>query len=171
MFPSKDGAVTPKRCDDRAAIIHGGLMNPVKILVPLGLATFVAGLVIGFSSITLISSEGAGCGSAFDPGTGTLNTSVQAACAPIVSEKDNWATALVFVGLGLLASALFNAAPMPIRGSRLHMSSPPPPHISRSPGPQSWASDPPTSSPPSGPPWTTSRPPMNPYPPRPSGNR
>jgi hypothetical protein len=87
-------------------------MNAFKITLPLGVATCIAGLVIGFSSITLAPSTGAGCGSAFDPGTGTLNTNIEVACAPIVAERDSWATALLFVGFALLASSaiLFGTA-------------------------------------------------------------
>lgn len=120
------------------------LINPTKILVPLGVAAFIAGLVIGYSPITLISSANVNCGSAFDPGTGTLNNDVQAACAPILSEKDSWATALIFVGVGLLASAMFSARQFPVRTPRLPGYPPPvpPPPAPESRAPQAWPSQP-----------------------------
>jgi hypothetical protein len=89
-------------------------MNAVKVtsplllavaIAPLGLATFFAGLVIGLDSVTPVASANWGCGSPFFPRMGYLSTDAQAACAPLIYERDSWATTLFFVGLGLLGSA------------------------------------------------------------------
>jgi hypothetical protein len=79
----------------------------LAITLPLGLAVFIAGLDIGFSPIPLASSVLANCGSPFGWGTGILNTNIEMACAPIVAERNSWATALIFAGIGLLSSSLF----------------------------------------------------------------
>jgi ribosomal protein S27E len=82
----------------------GNVMNAFKIMLPLGVAAVIAGLIVGNTSVSLVSSRGVSCGSAFGGGTGTLNEDVQARCAPILSEKDSWATALLVMGVGLLTS-------------------------------------------------------------------
>jgi hypothetical protein len=81
------------------------LWAPLAFTAPLGMAAGFAGLNLGFSKVWLSSSHLIMCGSAFGGGTGTLNAEVEAACAPILSEKDNWATTLVFVGLALLVGS------------------------------------------------------------------
>jgi hypothetical protein len=69
-------------------------MNALRIVLPIGVAAFIAGLIIGNTSISLVSSNGVTCGSGFGSGSGTLDVNVQAACAPILSERDSWGTAL-----------------------------------------------------------------------------
>jgi hypothetical protein len=81
-------------------------------LLPLGLASVVAGLVIGYSSIPLPVHNGAYCGSAFGGSTAILNTNVEVACASILSERDSWATALLFIGVGLLSSSAVLIGPV-----------------------------------------------------------
>jgi hypothetical protein len=80
-------------------------MIALGIVLPLGVAAFIAGLVIGNTTITLVSSNGVDCGSGFGGGSGTLDVSVQAACAPILSERNIWGVALIILGIALLVSA------------------------------------------------------------------
>jgi hypothetical protein len=83
----------------------------LKITLPLGIAVFVAGLMIGFTDVPLIGTRNLSCGSGFGGGSGVLTENGEAECAPILAERDSWGTALVFVGFGLLVSAVVIAYP------------------------------------------------------------
>jgi hypothetical protein len=74
-------------------------------VLPLGVIAILAGLVVGNTNISLASAQGIYCGSAFGGGSGTLNVNVEAACAPLLSEHQLWATVFLILGAGLLISA------------------------------------------------------------------
>jgi hypothetical protein len=81
-------------------------MTAFLIVSPLGIVAIIAGLIIGNTNISLASSHGVYCGSAFGGGSGTLNPYVEAACAPLLSEHQLWATVFLVLGVGLLISAV-----------------------------------------------------------------
>jgi hypothetical protein len=81
-------------------------MTAFLIVLPLGIVAIFAGLVVGNTNISLASAQGIYCGSAFGGGSGTLDPYVQAACAPLLSEHQLWATVLLVLGAGLLISAV-----------------------------------------------------------------
>lgn len=78
-------------------------MNALRIVLPVGLAAFIAALVIGYTHVSL--QPGADCGSAFGGFNYARDTSFYVACAPLLSEKDTSATALLWLGIGLLVSS------------------------------------------------------------------
>jgi ribosomal protein S27E len=78
-------------------------MNALRIVLPVGLAAFIAALVIGYTHVSL--QPGADCGSAFGGFKYSQDTSFYVACAPLLSEKDTSATALLWMGIGLLVSS------------------------------------------------------------------
>jgi len=78
-------------------------MNALRIVLPVGLAAFIAALVIGYTHVSL--QPGADCGSAFGGFNYARDTSFYVACAPLLSEKDTAATALLWLGIGLLVSS------------------------------------------------------------------
>jgi hypothetical protein len=80
-------------------------MTAFLIVLPLGIVAIIAGLIVGNTNISLASSHGVYCGSAFVGGTGTLNPYVEAACAPLLSEHQLWATVFLVLGVGLLISS------------------------------------------------------------------
>jgi sugar phosphate permease len=82
-------------------------VNAFRIVLPLGVVAIIAGLIIGNTNISLVSSQGIDCGSAFGGGSGTLDADVQAACAPLLSEREMWATIFMVLSVGLLISAVF----------------------------------------------------------------
>jgi len=94
-------------------------MNALRIVLPLGVATFIAALVIGYTHVSL--QPGADCGSAFGGFKYSQDTSFYVACAPLLSEKDTSATALLWMGIGLLVSsvALYWANLSPASKSRM----------------------------------------------------
>jgi ribosomal protein S27E len=79
------------------------VMNALRIVLPVGLAAFIAALVIGYTHVSL--QPGADCGSAFGGFNYARDTSFYVACAPLLSEKDTSATALLWLGIGLLVSS------------------------------------------------------------------
>jgi hypothetical protein len=79
-------------------------VNAWKITLPLAVACVFAGLVVGGMTITLVSSESVNCGSGLGGGSGTSDANAEAACAPILSERNAWAITLIFIGLALGAS-------------------------------------------------------------------
>ena len=82
-----------------------GVMNAWKITLPLAISTLLAGLIIGFTSISLVARRtDTSCGSVFDTNKGFGSDSEQLACTQILSARSPWAIALVLVGLGLLAA-------------------------------------------------------------------
>jgi hypothetical protein len=81
-------------------------MTALRIVLPLGIVAIIAGLVIGNTNISLASAQGISCSSAFGGGSGTLDINVEAACAPLLSEHQLWATVFLVLGVGLLISAL-----------------------------------------------------------------
>ncbi|MGV0069416.1 DUF2510 domain-containing protein [Mycobacterium colombiense] len=81
-------------------------MTAFLIVLPLGIVAIIAGLVVGNTNISLASSHGVYCGSAFGGGSGTLNPYVEEACAPLLSEHQLWATILLVLGAGLLISSV-----------------------------------------------------------------
>ena len=78
-------------------------MNALGIVLPVGLAAFIAALVIGYTHVSL--QPGADCGSAFGGFKYSQDTSFYVACAPLLSEKDTSATASLWLGIGLLVSS------------------------------------------------------------------
>ena len=94
-------------------------MNALRIVLPVGLAAFIAALVIGYTHVSL--QPGADCGSAFGGFKYSQDTSFYVACAPLLSEKDTSATALLWLGIGLLVSsaALYWANLSPAANSRM----------------------------------------------------
>jgi hypothetical protein len=94
-------------------------MNALRIVLPVGLAAFIAALVIGYTHVSL--QPGADCGSAFGGFKYAQDTSFYVACAPLLSEKDTSATALLWLGIGLLVSsaALYWANLSPAANSRM----------------------------------------------------
>jgi ribosomal protein S27E len=107
------------RCKNRAAAIQGDIVNALRIVLPVGLAAFIAALVIGYTHVLL--QPGADCGSAFGGFNYARDTSFYVACAPLLSEKDTAATALLWLGIGLLVSsaALYWANLSPAANSRM----------------------------------------------------
>jgi hypothetical protein len=96
-------------------------MNAFRVVLPLGIVAIVAGLIVGNTDISLASAQGIDCGSAFGGGSGSLNTNVEAACAPLLSEHQLWAIVFLVLGVGLLISAfvLYRASqPSPTLPSR-----------------------------------------------------
>lgn len=83
--------------------IQGDIVNALRIVLPVGLAAFIAALVIGYTDVSL--QPGADCGSAFGGFNYARDTSFYVACAPLLSEKDTAATALLWLGIGLLVSS------------------------------------------------------------------
>ncbi len=79
-------------------------MNALRIVLPVGLAAFIAALVIGYTHVSL--QPGADCGNAFGGFKYSQDTSFYVACAPLLSEKDTSATALLWMGIGLLVSSV-----------------------------------------------------------------
>ena len=96
-------------------------MNALRIVLPVGLAAFIAALVIGYTHVSL--QPGADCGSAFGGFKYSQDTSFYVACAPLLSEKDTSATALLWLGIGLLVSsaALYWANLSPAANSRMRL--------------------------------------------------
>jgi ribosomal protein S27E len=107
------------RCKNRAAAIQGDIVNALRIVLPVGLAAFIAALVIGYTHVLL--QPGADCGSAFGGFNYARDTSFNVASAPLLSEKDTAATALLWLGIGLLVSsaALYWANLSPAANSRM----------------------------------------------------
>lgn len=81
-------------------------MTAFRIILPLGIVAIIAGLIVGNTNISLASSHGVYCGSAFGGGSGTINPFVEAACAPLLSEYQLWATVFLVLGAGLLISSM-----------------------------------------------------------------
>ncbi len=79
-------------------------MNAWKVTLPLAIATLLAGLIIGFTSVSIVPSGTSTCGSAFNDKQGWNSENEQAACTPILSERDAWGTTLVFIGFGLFGA-------------------------------------------------------------------
>jgi hypothetical protein len=111
-------------------------MTAFRIVLPLGIVAIIAGLIIGNTNISLASSHGVYCGSAFGGGSGTLNPYVEDTlnpyveeeCAPLLSEHQLWATVFLVLGMGLLISSavLYRAnqpSPATVKANPL----PPPP--------------------------------------------
>ena len=96
-------------------------MNALRIVLPAGLAAFSAALVIGYTDVSL--QPGADCGSAFGGFKYAQDTSFYVACAPLLSEKDTSATALLWLGIGLLVSsaALYRANLPPAANSPMRL--------------------------------------------------
>ena len=96
-------------------------MNALGIVLPVGLAAFIAALVIGYTHVSL--QPGADCGSAFGGFKYSQDTSFYVACAPLLSEKDTLATALLWLGIALLVSsvALYWANLSPAARSRMRL--------------------------------------------------
>jgi hypothetical protein len=93
-------------------------MNAFRVVLPLGIVAIIAGVIVGNTDISLASAQGIECGSAFGGGSGSLNANVEAACVPLLSEHQLWATVFIVLGIGLVISAavLYRASqpsPMP----------------------------------------------------------
>ena len=84
---------------------RGNAKTAFLIVLPLGIVAIIAGLVVGNTNISLASAQGIYCGSAFGGGSGTLDVYTEAACAPLLSEHQLWATILLVLGAGLLISS------------------------------------------------------------------
>ena len=93
-------------------------MNAWKVTLPLAIATLLAGLIIGFTSVSIVPSGTSTCGSAFNDKQGWNSENEQAACTPILSERDAWGTTLVFIGFGLFgATYLLNGPEVDLSAS------------------------------------------------------
>jgi hypothetical protein len=80
-------------------------VNAWKITLPLAIAFLLAGMIVGSTYVSLVpSTTNNNCGSGFDGGSGSLSENEQAACAPILSERDIWGTTLVCIGFGLFGA-------------------------------------------------------------------
>ena len=77
---------------------RGNAKTAFLIVLPLGIVAIIAGLVVGNTNISLASAQGIYCGSAFGGGSGTLDVYTEAACAPLLSEHQLWATILLVLG-------------------------------------------------------------------------
>jgi hypothetical protein len=114
-------------------------VNAFRIVLPLGVVAIIAGLIIGNTSVSLVSSQGIDCGSAFGGGSGSLDAYVQAACAPLLSERGMWATVFIVLGVGLLiSSVVVYRASQPSRMPLPTMTLSPPPGATK----RGWYPDP-----------------------------
>lgn len=108
-------------------------MTAFRIILPLGIVSIVAGLIVGNTNISLASSHGVYCGSAFGGGPGAPSPFVEAVCAPLLSEYQLWATVFLVLGAGLLISsmALYRANQAPPKVMRADPPPPPPGSVKR----------------------------------------
>jgi hypothetical protein len=87
-------------------------MNALRIVLPVGLAAFIAALVIGYTHVSL--QPGADCGSAFGGFKYSQDTSFYVACAPLLSEKE----LVTCCELANAANEATPSTPVPAAGQR-----------------------------------------------------
>ncbi|WP_182358133.1 hypothetical protein [Tomitella gaofuii] len=85
----------------------------VRLLAPLAITLFLAGMYLGLSRPTLVQTPlgAVQCASAF--GTGSVQGATetgQASCAALTSERQVWASAMLAISIGLLLGLVWVTA-------------------------------------------------------------